>query len=140
MRYFIWSMRRMLRCPYQQVYGSVVYENYEVFSYRKAYKLSAAMPPSALRAQFHYLSSCSAVRMGGILVVAQPALMTIFWAVLRPFMSAKLRARVRLLGTDLNALAEECEPALLPPEFGGSLQEDAMAWFDEQCALEAAGR
>lgn len=140
MRYLIWSLRRALRCPYQQVYGSVVYENYERFSFRKAAKLSVAMPPSVLRAQFHYLQTCSAVRLGGILVLTQPRFMSILWAALRPFMSAKLRERVRLLGTDVGALAEVCDPALLPPEFGGTLAEDPLAWLDEQCALEAAGR
>jgi hypothetical protein len=41
--------------------------------------------------------------------------MTFMWALVRPFMSAKLKARVRLLGTDFGAFAAEMDPALLPP-------------------------
>ena len=133
-------MRRLARCPYLQVHGACVYENFEVFSFAQAMKFNSSMPPAAMRANFHYMQKCAAYRLGGILVANQPAFMTFMWALVRPFMSAKMRSRVRLLGKDLAAFATEMEPQLLPPEFGGSLQEDPMAWFDEQCALEAAGK
>lgn len=58
----------------------------------------------------------------------------------RPFMSAKMRGRVHLLGPDVSVFAAEMgDAARLPAEFGGTMAEDAMAWFDEQCALEARG-
>ena len=95
---------------------------------------------AATAAAVHYIQKCAAYRLGAILVARQPRFMSVLWALVRPFMSAKLRARVRLLGDDTRAFAAEMEPQLLPPEFGGSLQEEPMAWFDEQCALEAAGQ
>jgi hypothetical protein len=95
--------------------------------------------------------------------------MTIMWALVRPFMSAKMKSRVRLLGKDFGAIAAEMDASQLPPcvpadypccvlacvrvlrmcvcvcvrgcrEFGGTLEESPMAWFEEQLAEEAAGR
>ena len=45
----------------------------------------------------------------------QPRFMSILWALVRPFMSAKLKQRVRFLGTDVDAFTKEMDPALLPP-------------------------
>jgi hypothetical protein len=44
-----------------------------------------------------------------------------------------------LLGKDVSAFGGVMDEAGLPVEFGGTLDEDPMAWFDEQCALEAGG-
>ena len=140
MRWNFWSMRRLAKCPYLQVHGAVVMENFEVFSFAQAMRFNSSMPPAAMRANFHYMQKCAAYRLGGIFVANQPVFMTFMWALVRPFMSAKMRSRVRLLGKEVDAFAREMDAALLPPEFGGTLQEDQMAWFEEQLALEAAGK
>ena len=135
----MWALGRMGRCPYFQVFGASIYENFEGFSLLQSVKLNATMPPSVMRANFHYIQKCAAYRLGGIWVAKQPRFMNIMWALVRPFMSAKLRERVHLLGPEVSRFAAEMDAAALPAEFGGSLEEDPMAWFDEQCALEAAG-
>ncbi|KAG2495374.1 hypothetical protein HYH03_006642 [Edaphochlamys debaryana] len=38
----------------------------------------------------------------------------------RPFLASKLRSRAQLLGSSPSALAALVDPALLPPELGGS--------------------
>ncbi len=81
-------------------------------------RCSTSTPLSALHARacaVHYIQKCAPYRLGGILVANQPRFMTFMWALVRPFMSAKLKARVRLLGTDFGAFATEMDPALLPP-------------------------
>ena len=135
----MWALGRMGRCPYFQVHGAAIYENFADFSMRQSFKLNAAMPPWVMRANFHYIQKCAAYRLGGIYVANQPAFMNFLWALVRPFMTPKMRERVHLLGKDVSAFAGVMDEAQLPVEFGGTLQEDPMAWFDEQCALEAAG-
>jgi hypothetical protein len=135
----MWALRRMGRCPHFQVKGAAIYENFEGFSLLQSVKLNASMPPSVMRANFHFIQKCAAYRLGGIWVANQPRFMNVLWALVRPFMSVKMRERVHLLGPQVSAFAAEMDAALLPPEFGGTLDEDPVAWFDEQCALEAAG-
>ena len=139
MRWNVWALGRMGRCPYFQVYGASIYENFAGFSMMQSLTLNASMPPSMMRASFHYIQKCAAYRLGGIWVANQPKFMSVMWALVRPFMSAKMRERVHLLGANTAAFTAEMDASRLPAEFGGSLEEDAMAWFDEQCALEAAG-
>jgi hypothetical protein len=59
-------------------------------------------------------------------------------AMVRPFMSKKMQQRVHLLGKDNEAFHEFIDPAVLPPEFGGSLQEPHSAWLDARIAEEEA--
>lgn len=65
--------------------------------------------------------------------------MSYLWAVVRPFMSEKMRNRVHLLGGDRSFLEGVVDPERLPQELGGTLEEEASAWLDEQIALEAKG-
>ena len=101
--------------------------------------MNSNLPSGVMRKNFHYVQRCAAYRLGAIVVVNQPTYMSFMWAIVRPFMSAKMRSRVHLLGSDLNKLHELMDPADLPPEFGGTSTEDPMAWFEEQIALEARG-
>ena len=149
----------------------------------------------ALRFAVHYIQKCASYRLGGILVANQPgcvpcwdarccsalcfrrlsthsqlrrrcSFVKFLLALVKPFMSNKLKDRVLLLGKELTVFSQEMDPAQLPPcvthaaaqhqslrvhsadepprvparrEFGGTLEEDPMCWFDEQIALEAAG-
>ena len=72
-------------------------------------------------------------------MVNQPRFLTWMFALVKPFMSQKMKSRVHLLGSDVSLLAQHMDPTLLPPDLGGSSTESPMAWFDEQCALEAQG-
>ena len=47
-----------------------------------------------------------------------------FWALVRPFLKAKLVQRLRLLGSDLAALHAVVPAAVLPPAFGGTLRDE----------------
>lgn len=78
-------------------------------------------------------------RAAGIYVFNQPAVMTFLMAVVKPFMSDKMKKRVNLMGGDRSALEQIIDPAKLPPELGGTLEEAPTAWLDEQIALEAQG-
>jgi hypothetical protein len=71
-------------------------------------------------------------------VVNQPSYMTFLWALVRPFMSQKMKARVHFIGAHTSAFHDFIDPAVLPPEFGGSLEEDPSAWLDAKIMAEAA--
>ncbi len=139
MRWNMWSLDRMARCPHFCVLGASIFENFEDFSFSGAMAMSRNMPAKYQKLNFHYIQKCAAYRLGAILVVNQPGFMSFLWALVRPFMSAKMRGRVHLLGADVSKLAEHMDPALLPPELGGTCADDPMAWLDEQIALEAQG-
>lgn len=53
--------------------------------------------------------------------------MSFMWALVRPFMSRKMRERVKMLGPDVAKLHQLIDPAVLPPEFGGSSTEPQVA-------------
>ena len=217
MRFNFWALGRMGRCPYFQVKGACIYENFEEFSMRMAWRLNAAMPPNVMR----HNGACVRRRQRGpsnwltrwlcalrsplhpeVRIVSpgrhpgrQPAgvravlgcvrahfhsshaltdsqlrrrcsFVKFLLALVKPFMSNKLKDRVLLLGKELAVFSQEMDPTQLPPcvthaatqhqplhmrcidqpprasarrEFGGTLEEDPMSWFDEQVALEAAG-
>jgi hypothetical protein len=140
MRWNVWALGRMGKDPYFCVLGASVLETFDGFSFRQARAMSSNLPAGVMRKNFHYVQHCAAYRLGAIVVVKQPAYMSFMWALVRPFMSAKMRSRVFMLGNDLNKLHTDImDPADLPPEFGGSSTEDAMAWYEEQLALEARG-
>ena len=71
-------------------------------------------------------------------MVNQPAYMSFIWAVVRPFMSEKMKSRVHFIGKDTSAFHDFIDPAVLPPEFGGTLEEAPTAWLDGKIAAEAA--
>lgn len=67
---------------------------------------------------------------------------SMFWALVRPFLKAKLVQRLRLLGSDLAALHAVVPAAVLPPAFGGTLRdEDEPAdWLlTDMCRREREG-
>lgn len=139
MRWNMWALGRMATCPYFCVLGTSIMENFEIFSFKQAMAMNSNMPPSVMKQNFHFIQKCAAYRLGAILVVNQPRFLTWMYALVKPFMSKKMKSRVHLLGSDVSLLAQHMDPTLLPPELGGSSSESPMAWFDEQCALEAQG-
>ncbi len=57
-------------------------------------------------------------------------------AVVRPFLSKKMKDRIRAFGTDMSALHELVDPSRLPPEFGGTSIDDGWKWFEDMKRTE----
>jgi hypothetical protein len=66
----------------------------------------------------------------------QPWYFSFFWALVRPFLKAKLVKRLHLLGKDLDALHKVVPPAGLPRDFGGSSDEPLSLYLDNMERLE----
>lgn len=64
------------------------------------------------------------LRVRDIWVMHQPWYFTMFWNMVRPFLKKKLTKRVHMLGNNLERMYEAIDPAVLPPDVGGTLQED----------------
>lgn len=95
---------------------------------RKGARLPLLLPPSSSsspRSQMAMGSDTFPMRIRSILLIHQPWYFSMFWALVRPFLKAKLTSRLRLLGGDLAALHALVPPAALPPAFGGTLSDAA---------------
>jgi hypothetical protein len=77
------------------------------------------------------------VRVGGVRIMNQPWFFSWIWSMISPFLSAKLRSRIILLGTQHDALLEWLEPTSIPPELGGLLEWDHAAWLRRQAEIES---
>lgn len=139
MRWNMWSMERMSRNPHFQVNGMVIVEDFDNMSVMDSMRMSTKMPPSLMMQSMHYIQKCAAYRLKGIMVFNQPTVMTYMFALVKPFMSQKMKSRVRLLGGDRSVLLDILDEAQLPAEMGGSCEEAQGAWLEEQIEMEARG-
>ena len=76
-----------------QICGGVMLENLKGFSLMKATKFNKTQENQA--DQYHFLQNCMPLRLKGIHLIHQPWWATMFISIAKPFMSAKLRSRVR---------------------------------------------
>ena len=99
----------------------------------------ARQPLPFLNSTRCYLHDCACYRLGAVLIVFHPSLMASTWTVLRLLTPEKLRNCVKFLGDDQSRLLDTIEPPTLPRSLGGQLDEDPMAWLEEQILLEQRG-
>lgn len=139
MRWNIWAMTRMGRDPYMQVNGTVIIENFEEFSFAGSMKMQKDIPPQMMKVMFHYTQHCVAYRLGGIYVMNQPGYISFLLALVKPFMSAKMKSRLHVCGDRFDELYEMIDQKNLPKEFKGTSDEHPLAWLEQQITLEKAG-
>jgi hypothetical protein len=78
------------------------------------------------------------LRIRDIYVIHQPWYFSIFWAIVKPFLKAKLTKRLHLLGDDVAALHKVVDPKGLPSDFGGALPYDLSGFLDAMEKQELA--
>lgn len=143
LRWNVWSTERIMRDPAVQVKGTVILENFENTSLWQMMGMGGdnpGMSRKVMSVSMRFMQDCSPMRLGGIYVLHEPAFMSVLWAIVRPFMTKKMRQRVCLMGSNLETLHELVDPKCLPTEFGGSLGGGQMDWLEEQIALEKQGQ
>ena len=59
-------------------------------------------------------------------------------AMVHPFLSKKMKDRIRLFGSDYSALHQLVDPAMLPPDFGGTSTDDGWDWFENMTQPDSA--
>ena len=90
---YLWNI--LLDDEASQICGVVMLENLENFSLMKASKFNKSQEKKGQDDQYHFLQNCLPLRFKGVHMVHQPWWVTMFINIAKPFMSAKLRSRVR---------------------------------------------
>lgn len=70
------------------------------------------------------------MRFKGIHFIGQPWFVEAALSVIKPFLTAKTRSRIKLHGTNLSTLHEMVARDILPPELGGEGEQfNPLTWF-----------
>lgn len=129
LRYSVFYMTHLMHDEETQANGVIVVENLEDYPLFALNAMKGASP-SGFRASFEWLGACP-VRLRGIYACRQPWYIGLMLALVKPFMSKKLRDRVRLYGRDTAAMLADAglTPEQIPPEYGGTLQGFDPSWY-----------
>jgi len=128
-----YMVKRLLNDEVTQICGITFLEDLEDFSLMNTMKFNDSVDQEL---QFHYLQHCMPLRLKGIHALHQPLYVSIFMAIVRPFMSTKLSKRIFFHGSKTEELGEFFEMEFVPKEVGGKLNFDFHATFqtlDEFC-------
>ncbi|KAG2488033.1 hypothetical protein HYH03_013339 [Edaphochlamys debaryana] len=136
LRWSVWVLMRGVHDPYIQVCGQVIVESVEHYSLFQALRFRQ-VPREVTQKNLRFAQECMPFRLRGIWVTHMPAWVGVLLAIVRPFLSSKLRPRVRLLGSSPSELAALVDLALLPRELGGSHADAGQEWFRAQLRAEA---
>eukprot|EP00752_Nemacystus_decipiens_P010301 g9177.t2 len=79
-------------------------------------KIQEYIKAVAQLARLYYVERCHKT-----FVVNAPAWFGLSFRVVSPFLSARTRQKIRILGSDLAALQDEIDPQFLPVEYGGTM-------------------
>jgi hypothetical protein len=113
------------------LHGATYVESLEGFSLISSMALSKQLGSSAEQKEMMELSTQTfPIRVRDIYVIQQPWYFSIFWAIVKPFLSSKLTKRLHLLGNDLETLHKAVAAEGLPQDFGGTLNESQTAFLD----------
>ena len=128
MRYSCFYMPLLLEDEMTQIHGAIILENLEDYPIF-ALNSMKGMGPSAMKASFDWLG-VSPLRLRGIYGCHTPWYVGMMLAMVKPFMSKKLRDRVSLHDKDTAAMLAEAglDPKDVPPEYGGTLQGFDYGW------------
>ncbi|KAH7946143.1 hypothetical protein HPB49_020623 [Dermacentor silvarum] len=111
----LFCLEHLARDPAAQVLGIVLLVDYGGFTVDKLFSTSIGL----IRRGLEYLQDCMPMRLKAAHNVRQSYAFDVFFALVRPFIKAKLAERIRLHGQNFESLHEEISPKALPEEYGG---------------------
>ncbi|KAH6930568.1 hypothetical protein HPB50_014734 [Hyalomma asiaticum] len=114
-RTWLLCMEHLASDPAAQVVGVALLLDYAGFTPDKVLSLR----PGLLRRAVEYVQDCMPMRMKAAHIVRQHYAFDMLFAIIRPFVKAKLAERVHLHGSNFEKLHEHISPGNLPAEYGG---------------------
>lgn len=108
-------LEHMAGNPASQTLGIVLLVDYAEFTADKVLYCNIGL----IRRALEYIQDCMPMRMKAVHFVKQSYAFDIFFALIRPFIKAKLAGRFQFHGTNFEKLHEEISPKVLPEEYGG---------------------
>ena len=136
--FLFWVAERLIRDPFVQVHGIGALSSYEGIGHGLFLKLFNLLPLS-VRMEYN---ACYAARYGPICIFHAPFFVAAVFKLMKPFLPAKVKARVSF--TSDYAAAKELYPDVsrLPPPFGTAsvdVGSGMRSWVTLQLELEARG-
>ncbi|XP_075748932.1 alpha-tocopherol transfer protein-like [Rhipicephalus microplus] len=101
--------------PAAQILGVVLLVDFAEFTADKIISFSFGL----IRRALEYIQDCMPMRMKAIHIVKQSYAFDLFFALIKPFIKAKLAERFRFHGENFEKLHEEISPKTLPEEYEG---------------------
>ncbi|KAL1422155.1 hypothetical protein MTO96_022371 [Rhipicephalus appendiculatus] len=114
-RTWLLCMEHLAADPAAQVVGVALLLDYAGFTADKVLSLR----PGLLRRAVEYVQDCMPMRMKAAHIVRQHYAFDMLFAIIRPFIKAKLAERVHLHGANFEKLHEHISPVNLPAEYDG---------------------
>ena len=100
-----------------QIYGVTALEDMTHFGTN----MMKYMGPTLAKKAMGIVQNCMPIRFKSINMVNEPALFSVLWGIVSPFMKEKMKQRFRIHGsTDFSHLHNIIDPTALPVEYAGS--------------------
>lgn len=103
--------------PETQVNGAVVIFDMDGLSLQQTWQFT----PQFAKRIVDWLQDAVPLRIKGIHIINQPKIFQVVFALFKPFLREKLRARIIFHGTDRASLHNHIAPKCLPTCYGGTL-------------------
>jgi hypothetical protein len=137
LKWSMWTLNHAVHDPYLQVGGQLIIETFEGMSFFQAATFGRGIiPQNIMSANMKFMSDCAPFRLRGIWIFHQGLVMNILLAIVRPFLSAKMKRRIRAFGSDFTELHAVVDRSKLPVEFQGTSSDEGLGWFNAMKAKE----
>jgi len=142
MKFSIYNLCALAEDVNAQLHGVTYVETFKGFSLSAAAGARKYMDSDQQKKIFRLVTDTFPIRIRRIHVVEPPWYFKMFWTICKPFLKAKMVAKMNLISGKPEEwhkkLHEHIDPANLPPEFGGTLNEPFEAAVHRIHAIEAA--
>lgn len=125
-RAMLLTLEKLLENKQNQANGFVAIVDWTNFTLRQ----SAHLNPKILKLMIEGLQDSFPVRFKGVHFIGQPWFVEAALSVIKPFLNSKTRSRIKLHGSNLSTLHENCARDILPPELGGEGEQfNPLTWY-----------
>ncbi|XP_064480887.1 alpha-tocopherol transfer protein-like isoform X2 [Ornithodoros turicata] len=111
----VMCLEQAIMDPVTQVTGIVALMDMKGFSFTHL----RFCPASHLQKVVSLIQDCFPARFKAIHIVNEPAIFSVLFSIVKPFLNEKLQKRIYFHGCDLNSLHQYLPADILPEEYGG---------------------